>query len=156
MNSSRRCILLCLAIVASLAPARLPAQNCQVSAQDLDFGVYDNFSAAPVEAAGRISVRCDGSTAVPVTLTIDRGQHSPGLAPRQMGHSRFVDQLGYLLFTDAAMTMIWGDGTQGSAPVVMSLDPGAMMEIPIYGRIPPGQDISIGRYTDRLTIRVDW
>ncbi|MHB8895783.1 MAG: Csu type fimbrial protein [Candidatus Geothermincolia bacterium] len=156
MNCSRRLMLLCLVVVASLVPARLSAQNCQVTAQDLDFGVYNNFAAVPTETAARITVRCDGPTPIPVTLTIGNGQHSSGFTPRQMRHAHLADQLGYLLFTDASMTVIWGDGTRGSVPIVKSVAPGAMVDIPICGRIPPGQDISVGRYADRLTIHLDW
>lgn len=156
MNSSHRFFPLFFAVVASLTPARLPAQNCLVTAQDLDFGVHNNFSTAPTEAVARISVRCDGTAPVPVTLTIGNGQHSSGLTPRQMRHTHLADHVGYLLFTDASMSMIWGDGTRGSVPIVKSMAPGALVEIPIYGRIPPGQDMSVGRYTDRLTIHLDW
>lgn len=156
MKSSRRFVLLCLAVVAGLAPARLPARNCQVTAQDLDFGVYNNFASVPTETAARITVMCDGTTLVPVTLTIGNGQYSSGFTPRQMRHAHLADHIGYLLFTDASMTMIWGDGTRGSVPIAKSVAPGALVEIPIYGRIPPGQDIGVGRYADRLTIHLDF
>lgn len=156
MNLSRSLFLSCLILPLFLTPARLPAQHCQVSVQDLDFGVYSNFTPAPTEAATRILVRCDGPDTVPVALAIDSGQHSSGFAPRQMRHSYLQDHIGYLLFTDAAMTAIWGDGTRGSATIVSNVPPGVQMEIPIFGRIPSGQDMSVGKFSDRVAIHVDW
>lgn len=160
MNSSRRRLLALAAVALALSPARLPAQpsprDCQVTVRDLEFGVYDNFSSAAVEAAGRITVRCEGPDAAPVTISIGAGEHSAGFAPRRMRHGHLDDHLEYLLFTDASMTAIWGDGTHGSARVVRRAGAGAVLEIPVFGRIPPGQDVSVGRFSDRLTVRVDW
>jgi spore coat protein U-like protein len=160
VNSSRRSLIVLAVLAAALNPARLPAQpsarDCQVTVRDLEFGAYDNFSSTPVEAAGRITVRCEGPDATPVTISIGPGEHAAGFAPRKMRHGHLEDQLDYLIFTDASMSAIWGDGSRGSVPVVREAGPGAVLELPVFGRIPPGQDVSVGSFSDRLTVRVDW
>lgn len=149
----------CVAATLFLAvvyPSLSPAQNCQVTVKNLEFGAYDNFSASPAEASGRVTVRCDGARAVPITVFLDSGAHSSGFTPRRMRHGHREDHLGYLIFTDASMTVIWGDGTRGSSPVVKTVGAGETLELPVYGRIPPGQDVSVGRFADRVLVRVDW
>jgi len=156
MHGYRGLFLLSAVVVANLTPLRLQAQTCQAAVQDLDFGVYSSFASAPTEADARITVRCDGAAPVPVAITIDSGRYSAGFVPRLMRHAHLEDQIGYLLFSDASMTTIWGDGTRGSVSVVKQVPPGALAEIPVYGRIPPGQDIGVGHYADRLTVHLDW
>jgi spore coat protein U-like protein len=56
------------------------------------------------------------------------------------------------------MSVVWGDGTAGTAtvvqPKVMRNKPPAA--ITIYGRIPAGQDVSAGAYGDTLTVTITW
>lgn len=155
---ARPCLfaLLLAAAGALLSASGAAAQQCTLTVGNLEFGSYSYFSPAAEEAAGRITVRCSGTEAIPVEISIDSGAHGGGFAPRQMRHGGREDLLGYLIFTDAAMTTVWGDGTRGSALVRRTVPPGGGIEAPVYGRIPPGQDVSAGRFADRVTVRVDW
>jgi len=143
-----------LALTAAL-PGRAGAQQCEITIGNLEFGSYSSSAPAPEEAAGRISVRCDGPAAVNVEVSLDSGEHGGGFAPRQMRHAARGDRLGYLIFTDAGMTTVWGDGSRGSATVRRRVGAVAV-EIPVYGRIPAGQDVGAGRFVDRVTVHVDW
>ncbi|HWR98633.1 MAG TPA: spore coat U domain-containing protein [Candidatus Methanoperedens sp.] len=150
-------LLLFLALLLApvvVVPAPAGAQHCEISVGNLEFGSYSFFSPAAEEAAGRITVRCDAA-AVPVEISLDAGAHGGGFAPRRMRQGARDDILGYLIFTDSGMTTIWGDGTRGSVLVRKTVGQSAV-EIPVYGRIPPGQDVSAGRFSDRVTVRVDW
>ena len=147
-------LILPLALAVAL-PGRACAQQCEITIGSLEFGSYSGYAQAPEEAAGRISVRCDGPEPVNVEVALDSGEHGGGFAPRQMRHTQRGDRLGYLIFTDAGMTTVWGDGTRGSATVRRRVGASAV-ELPVYGRIPAGQDVGAGRFVDRVTVRVDW
>lgn len=141
--------------LAAASPGRAGAQQCEITIGGLEFGSYSGYAPAPEEAAGRISVRCDGPEPVSVEISLDSGEHGGGFAPRQMRHAVRGDRLSYLIFTDAGMTTIWGDGTRGSATVRRRVGASAV-ELPVYGRIPAGQDVGAGRFGDRVMVRVDW
>jgi spore coat protein U-like protein len=66
-----------------------------------------------------------------------------------------TNTLNYNIFTDSAMSSIWGDGTSGTQTVMHSPNKKTVPET-LYGRIPPGQDISTGLYIDTLTVTITW
>jgi spore coat protein U-like protein len=71
--------------------------------------------------------------------------------PREL--QKGPERLAYNLYRDAARTTVWGDFTGGtSAPTDVSPPKKEDVSITVYGRIPPGQDISAGSYTDSVTV----
>jgi spore coat protein U-like protein len=65
------------------------------------------------------------------------------------------DFLDYNLFRDNGRTSIWGDGTGGSSSqFILFLIANTPRILTVYGRIPPGQDVSVGQYSDVLTVTV--
>ena len=83
---------------------------------------------------------------------------SGGFNPRALGHSSRPDRLNYNLFVDPGMSVAWGDGTAGTSTVTL---PKVKKKQPprvttIYGRIPARQDVSVGNYSDRLTVTITW
>jgi spore coat protein U-like protein len=121
------------------------AQACSATVQGgIAFGTYDPFSAVPLDAQARLRIRCPRNTAPRVTLS--RGS-STTYAARELRSGAEV--LLYNLFTTAARTTIWGDGTQGS---VFIDAPRGNSNRNIFGRIPAGQDPAVGAYTDTITV----
>jgi spore coat protein U-like protein len=84
-----------------------------------------------------------------IIISINKGS-SGGFTPRQMT-SAVGDRLNYYLFTDAAHTTIWGDGTGGG-----TITRNTILNATIYGRIPAAQNVSTGAYSDVLTATVIW
>lgn len=142
-------IAACAAVVLLGSAARVDAANCSMSTTSIVFGTYNVFSPAPVDSTGSVTYRCNGNTPG-VLVTISKGQSATFL-PRQLGKG--TERLGYNLFLDAARTSVWGDFTGGTSAYIDS-DPDKKQDItvPVYGRIPPGQDISAGSYTDSVTV----
>jgi spore coat protein U-like protein len=62
------------------------------------------------------------------------------------------NRLDYNLYLDAARTIVWGDGTNGTATYTATPIDGQVVSIPVYGRIPPRQNVAAGSYG--ATIRV--
>jgi spore coat protein U-like protein len=138
------------AIVVLLgSAARVEAASCSMSTTSIAFGTYNVFSSAPVDSTGSVTYHCNGNTPG-VLITMTRGQ-SPTFLPRQLGKG--TERLAYNLFRDAARTTVWGDFTGGTSAFVDLFPPKKEdLTVTIYGRIPPGQDISAGSYTDSVTV----
>ncbi len=130
------------------------AARCWVWTTSVDFGSYDVFSATPLDSTGAISVFCNRRTFV--TGSIGASPNSGGFDPRQMKLSTGPDLLNYNLFRDPARTQIWGDGTGGADTVSGTVPRFGTVNRNIYGRIPPGQDISAGHYTETITVTINY
>jgi spore coat protein U-like protein len=141
-------IAACVAVVILAGVSRAEAANCSLSTTSIVFGAYNVFSAAPVDSTGTVTFSCNGNTNVQITMT--KGQ-SMTFLPRELGKG--AERLAYNLFRDAARTAIWGDFTGGTSAYV-NVSPAKKEDIAVtvYGRIPPGQDISAGSYTDSVTV----
>lgn len=145
---TQRCALLgaaaaCFALMAQAAQA---AASCTISVTGVNFGAYDVFSSpsAPNDSGvGSLRMRCTdaGSNTFPVTLST--GQ-SGSYAARTMNSG--PNFLTYNLYTSAARSVVWGDGVTGGTGA-MSAGQGDTT-LPIYGRIPGGQDAAVGAYSD--------
>jgi spore coat protein U-like protein len=118
------------------------------------FGSYDALSGFNLDSAGSISVTCDKISFV--TTTIGPSHNSGGFNPRQMRNTASSDLMNYNLYTDAARTVIWGDGTQGtSAPTVIVRKKRAWTRT-VYGRIPSRQNVGIGQYSEALVMTINF
>jgi spore coat protein U-like protein len=142
-------IAACAAVVLLAGVSRAEASNCSFSTTSIAFGTYNVFSPAPVDSTGSVVYRCSGNTPG-VLITITKGQSATFL-PRQLGKG--TERLAYNLYRDAARTTVWGDFTGGTSAFT-DIDPPKKedLTVTVYGRIPPGQDISAGTYTDTVTV----
>lgn len=133
------------------------AVTCTVTTAPLNFGTYDPFAAANLDVATQATISCTSTRrngeSVIVTSAINRGG-APTFSPRQMRNAQ-NNTLNYNLFTTAARTTIYGDGTAGTGtPAFSAVIPNRfttlVVRLDIFGRIFAGQDASIGAYADNL------
>lgn len=129
---------------------------CNVSATGLSFGPYDDFSPVPLDTTGTVTVVCD--EAGPPDVMISIGPSGNGsFNPRAMRHASLPDLLLYNLFTDASRGAVWGDSTAGTSTVFLkNVTKNKPRMTTIYGRIPAGQSVSLGPYSDTLTVTIIW
>jgi spore coat protein U-like protein len=122
--------------------------SCTVSTDPVNFGTVSSVTAI-AHAAGMIRARCSNSTAY--TIAINAGL-APGaiFASRRMLSASGVG-LVYSLYTESARTNVWGDGTGGSV-LPTGVGTGTTQGYPVYGRIPAGQTVLPGSYTDTVTV----
>ncbi len=125
---------------------------CFVATTPLNFGAYDVFVTTPTDSAGTITVSCTVNTVVTVQIGIS--PTSGSFNPRQMKHATLPDLLNYNVYRNAARTSIWGDGTGGTAVQSRLIRPGRPRTWNAFGRIVAGQDVTVGNYTDTLTVTV--
>ena len=125
---------------------------CALSVTSVNFGAYSVFSLSPNNiSGGGITITCTNSNGDPFDVTLSTGQ-SNNYASRVMVSG--VNTLNYNLYTSAARTSVWGDGTGGSS--VMAADKDHTTTLSVFGQIPAGQDASVGIYTDRITVVVNF
>ena len=133
--------------------ARGDSASCTISAVDVSFGTYNVFSASPLDSTGSVTYTCtDIRPSVRITINLSRGG-APTFNPRRMLKSG--EALNYNLYMDAARTTIWGDATSGTSqygPVKAN----PTDTLTIYGRIPAGQDVTAGSYTDTVVATINF
>lgn len=155
--------------IAALLPFTAPAQagtvssnlavnatvtaNCTVSTSALNFGSVDTLSASPVDGSGGISVTCTNGTGWTAAADIGGGSGA-SFASRRM--SQGANLLSYNLYTDAARSNVWGDGS-GSTVTIGNTGTGAVQNVTVYGRIPGSQSSApAGAYADTVSVTVTY
>ena len=129
---------------------------CIISTTPVNFGSYDVFSASPTDSTGLITITCNETPAPTAPVSIGPSPNSGGFNPRKMKLTSGTDLLNYNLYTDTTRTSIWGDGTSGTVRVSRTFQKNKPQNLTVYGRIPPGQDVRAGTYTDILTVTLIW
>ena len=136
----------------SLVMAAPAGAACTISATPVTFGSYNVFATTPLDAAGQVTFRCVGPPVPRVRITLGAGG-APSFSPRrlQLGGQT----LSYNLYLDGARTVIWGDGTGGTQFFLLANPQnGQSVAVPVYGRVPAGQDVSAGSYTNTVTVTI--
>ena len=143
-----------LVLAAALCAAAAPVEGaCSVSATPVSFGVYDVFQASPTDSTGTVTYRC-GNTDHHITITISSGSAGT-FTPRTLRSG--ADTLGYNLFRNAAFTEVWGDGAGATATYFIVNPPNNQdVVLPVYARIPAGQDARAGTYGDSVVVTVEY
>ena len=122
--------------------------SCQISATNIDFGVYTGTALVSV---GTLSITCTRST--PYYVNLGDGMNRDGnYLPRAA--SPAGDLLSYTMFMDAARSHRWGntynfDGVAGTGS-------GALQSLTIYGRVLAAQPATPGIYTDTVIATITY
>ena len=132
--------------------------SCSISADDVSFGTYDPISASNHDATGEVRVTCGAivaSITVSYTISLSSGSSGTSLS-RSMANGGST--LAYNLYTNPSRTSVWGNGVGGTVTLgnsyTLSLVFPKTDAFPVYGRIPPGQTVGAGSYTDSLIATV--
>ncbi len=156
-------ILVLLGLIFSLSfkvESSFSQPRCSIGGVSINFGSYNVFTPNPTDSTGYVTLNCEDVVRADLKLSVS--STSGTFNPRRMKRSGGGDFLDYNIFIDGARTVIFGDGTGGTQTIRVHKPPGAPkkgpwgIQITIYARIPPGQDVSAGSYSDTLTITVEW
>jgi len=144
-----------LAVLLFLFLGNAAHAACRVTTTGVNFGAYDVFAAVPRDTAGTVTVACDQNPPTDVTVAIGPSPTSGGFRPRQMRHASQADRMNYNLFAAPSMVTVWGDGSAGTSTVLLrKVNRNRPVTTTIYGRIPPGQNVSVGAYLDAVTVTI--
>lgn len=140
------------------------AGDCTIGTTPVNFGVYDPITTtAPVDSTGTVRVQCsagdwlEGLFGVNVTIGLSQG-NSGTYAARSLRQAP-ASTLQYNLYTTAARTTVWGNGSGGTGTVggavggLLSGQPNPR-SFTLYGRVPAGQDPNLGLHSDTITVTV--
>ncbi|MDE2149379.1 MAG: spore coat protein U domain-containing protein [Gammaproteobacteria bacterium] len=155
-----------LAGTAVLRAGAAQAASCTVTPSAMAFGAYDALSAAPTLGAAPLLVQCQYTNffelifgfSVSFQVALSAGA-SGNVANRLMQGG--PDRLFYNLFTDATRTVVWGDGSAGSATqagqiTVPGFQGSGQQSFTVFGRIPALQNVAAGSYQDTITVTVNY
>lgn len=143
-----------------------------VSGSGVAFGNYDVMNAAATPGTGTVTVSSTCNFNFSASYTLDYAialstGSSGSFTPRSMTSG--TSALQYNLYTTAALSTIWGDGTGGTQTVSESLTGSCQLvfffytcntavsqNYTAYGNIPAMQNIVAGSYTDSITVTVSF
>jgi spore coat protein U-like protein len=133
------------------------ASSCIVSANPLSFGTYFPGEGG-MSGSTTLAIRC--TQGAPFSVALNAGAGGGTVTQRLM--SMGASTLQYNLYTTAAHTTVWGDGTQSTATVSgtgRGLQNGAAITQTVYGQVPDtpaNVDLTPGLYTDTITVTVSY
>lgn len=138
--------------------------TCTVASTSLVFPSYNALSPSNVDSTATVSVTCNAVSIlflltldVDYTITLSQGG-AGSYTPRKM--ALLANRLNYNLYSNAARSAIWGDGTGGTATKTGSMHGTGLLfasvtdNHTVYGRIPGAQNIPAGAYADLITVTV--
>ena len=129
-----------------------PSPACTVSTAGVAFGAYDILNPAPHNGVGSISLVCFHRDRP--EIAIGSGQWG-SFTQRKMANGNA--RLNYNLYTNASRTIVWGDGSNGTATVSPSgVKSGSNRhyDVTVYGGMPAAQNVAAGTYADVLFVTV--
>jgi spore coat protein U-like protein len=150
-------VILALTVLAGVLHASeasaQPSPSCTISATSVNFGNYNVFDGIAVDSTGTISYLCN-SHSTNITISLSKGASS---SYNQRIMIKGAEALTYNLFTDAAKTSVWGDGTSGTSVYSRTNPPNnTNVNLTVYGQIPPGQDVSAGTFSDTVSATINF
>ena len=124
------------------------AQVCTATTTGLTFGGYDPFAPNPSSITGTVSVTCRAIVALSIAYSVQLDGGTGGtIASRAM--TAGMSSLSYQLYTNAAHSVIWGDGTGGTGVIsdgyTLIALASATKNYTAYGLIPARQMAAPGR-----------
>ncbi len=118
--------------------------GCALAGGSLDFGQYTSGQPGDLDVTGAINfVNCAAGN---LTFELDGGG-SGDVNNRAM--SSGSNKLNYQIFRDPARSANWATGANAKVTQLLSTQSG---KVDVYGRIPGGQTVPAGSYTDTVTV----
>ena len=133
---------------ASLSVNATIQSSCIIAAAPLNFGPYNSTQ---LDGSTQLTVTCTNTT--PYTVSLNQGTNGTSVTARKMKDAG-TDLLNYSLFSDTGRTVNWGN--TGASDEVSGTGNGNAQTLNVYGRIPGGQALIIGTYSDTVTATVTY
>lgn len=125
--------------------------NCTIGAANLSFGTAGVIGGG-INASSSLSVTCTNNDAWRISLN---GGGSGNVAARVMQRTGGGGSVNYQLYTDAARSLAWGDGTGGTTRAT-GTGSGLTQTVNVYGRVPAQATPRPGSYGDTVTATIEF
>ena len=151
---SMRALIAMLALAVSGPALAQPDlfRRCRINVSSVALGQYSTIDSFNTYANGRVIVECEDGV-FPTRVILSPG-NSGNAQNRQMTRGR--NQISYNLYVDPGHTVVAGDGTQGTSPLVPRLSLPRRQSYPLFGVIPAGQAVEGGEYSDTLIVELEF
>jgi spore coat protein U-like protein len=128
-----------------------------VTTTPLAFPPYASGTTTPTDTTSTIAVLCTPGTAFTVGLNPGSTTGSAFVERRMQHVTSASATLGYNIYRNAERTEVWADGI-GSTFTVSGTGTGLqhVVSFTAYGRMPSGQRVSFGTYTDVITVTLTY
>jgi spore coat protein U-like protein len=126
-----------------------PFDQISVMMVGISFPNYDPLSKTDNIMINTLTVTGTRGSTVTVTLSCPNVRD---------GHRYMVNgsqKLRYNYYVDANYTTVWGGSSCrgiASSPITVKIGSSGSTQVPVYAKAPASQDISVGNYTDNLTL----
>lgn len=122
--------------------------TCRVGTASLGFGTYGAGQTADLKAQG--SIAYEGCATGQLKVALDGGT-SRSTSARTLVDSA-GNRLAYQLYRDSARSKVWGTGSN-ALNFTPTSSSGTLV---VYGTIPGGQSVPVGRYADTVLVTIDF
>jgi len=149
-------------VVAATATANLQVtvnvnNNCTISSTAVTFPNYDPIITDTTDPddsnGGAVTVTCTKGTVAHIGLGLGA---SPSGTQRRMKNSG-TDYINYQLYQNSGRTTVWGnDSNTWFTPNPAAAPDKNPRTFTVYGRIPSGQDVPAGNYSDTVVATVNF
>ena len=136
--------------------------SATVSALPLPFGNYDpnNGTARDISSSITVTSTAFGlglATTIGYAISLNQGMNGSVPARKMVGGSA-ATPLGYNVFTNSNYDQVWGNNSVSDSVSVGATLGGTSVtrNYAVYGRVPPRQYVSVGVYTDTITVTVNY
>ncbi len=145
-----------LSITASVAA------KCIISSvTTVAFGAYDpvttnSATGTDLDGTGSVGIKCSPGNGL--SISIDSGVNASGNQKRMQGPSGTSSAfLNYDLYSESTRTTTWGNGSNGASALAISTSTNASERtFTVYGRVPKGQDVNVGSFSDTVQATVNF
>ncbi len=150
------------AAVAGSASANLNVSaavvtNCTITTSPVNFGNYDPVVAnasADLLGTGTVTVACTKGTQATIGLSTGQNSGQASGTTRAMAGPN-GNYLSYELYQDSGRATVWTDSGSGLLTTPPAPNKNAR-DFTVYGRVPAGQDVEAGNYSDTVTATVNF
>jgi len=116
------------------------------------FGAYDDASSSPLQTTATFRIKCTGVGNASAVFSSGPSSVTGDYQDRRMQGPQ-GSQLRYQLYTNSARSIVWGDGTRDTQPIVVTQN-GAYRDITVYAQMPASQAAEVGEYADTIVVTI--
>ena len=141
---------------SSIAVSTLVSNACTISASPLTIN-YDTLAASPTDTTTSLSVACTLGAAAVITLGqgLNPAAGSTDAAPMRRAQNLVsaTSLLSYYLYQNSGRTTVWGNTAVTGLSYTGT---GVTTSTTVYARMPAGQNVIAGAYTDSITATITY
>lgn len=134
-------------------------KNCSITTVPMNFGNYDPVSVNATTAlttTGSVEIACTRGTLARIELSPGANTANATAPSTRAMAGAGPEYLSYELYRDSGYTNVWGTGNPGNSLVPPAAPDRSPRTFTIYGRVPAGQDRSVGNYSDTVVATVNF